>query len=157
MFVLEIAPDILDQIHRHGEAAYPDEGAGLLLGRVDGGLKQVSAILSLPNAREAGARRNRYLVTAQDYLRGELEADRLGLDVLGVFHSHPDHPNRPSKFDREWAMPWFSYLITSVQAGQAVGSRAWRLADDRSYFTEEEIRPSEPAPADETKSNKLPQ
>src|SRR3990172_4381580 len=104
MSVLEIAPDVLEQIHLHGEAAYPDEGAGLLLGRVDGSLRQVSAILSLPNAREAGARRNRYLVTAQDYLRGELEADRLGLDVLGVFHSHPDHPNRPSEFDREWAI-----------------------------------------------------
>jgi proteasome lid subunit RPN8/RPN11 len=62
-----------------------------------------------------------------------------GVDVLGVFHSHPDHPNQPSEFDREWAMPWFSYIITSVQAGKAAGSRSWLLQEDRSKFIEEEI------------------
>jgi len=60
---------------------------------------------------------------------------------LGVFHSHPDHPNLPSEFDREWAQPFFSYLITSVNSGQAAASRAWRLAEDRSVFLEETIQP----------------
>jgi proteasome lid subunit RPN8/RPN11 len=73
-------------------------------------------------------------------LRGEQEALRLGLDVVGVFHSHPDHPNRPSDFDREWALPWYSYVITSVQAGQAVESLSWRLEEDRSAFIEEQIQ-----------------
>lgn len=136
---LRLSPDLLVQIYRHGEAAYPDEGAGLLLGSANGDHKQVTALLLLDNAREDGARHNRYLLTPQDYLRGEQEAARLGLDVLGVFHSHPDHPNRPSEFDREWAMPWFSYLITSVNAGQAAGSRSWLLSEDRSAFTEETI------------------
>ena len=72
-------------------------------------------------------------------LRSEQEAARRGLDVVGVFHSHPDHPNQPSEFDREWAMPWFSYIITSVNEGKAAGSRSWRLADDRSKFEEQEI------------------
>ena len=137
--VLEITPAILEQIHAHGEAAYPEEGAGLLLGvsGVEG--KQARAILRLGNAREDAARHNRYLLTPQDYLRGEQEAARLGLDVIGVFHSHPDHPNRPSEFDREWAMPWFSYLITSVQSGTAVSSRSWRLSEDRGDFVEEPI------------------
>lgn len=63
----------------------------------------------------------------------------LGLDIVGVFHSHPDHPNRPSQFDRDWALPWYSYIITSVSAGKAVESRSWRLADDRTNFTEEDI------------------
>lgn len=147
MSVLEISSELLEQIHRHGEAAYPEEGAGLLLGQADGSLKHVSAIITLTNAREDASRHNRYLLTPQDYLRGEAEAARLGIDVLGVFHSHPDHPNRPSEFDREWAMPWFSYLITSVKAGQATNSRVWRLADDRSQFAEEELRLSEYAPA----------
>jgi proteasome lid subunit RPN8/RPN11 len=136
---LLISSQILENIHAHGESAYPEEGAGLLLGTVIGGQKQVTQILALANSREEGARHNRYLLTPQDYLRGEQEADRLGLDVLGVFHSHPDHPNRPSEFDRDWAMPWFSYLITSVQAGQAVESRSWLLAEDRSQFSEEQI------------------
>ncbi len=110
-----------------------------MLGSADGELRQVIAILGLSNAREDTARHNRYLLTPQDYLRGEQEGERLGLDVLGVFHSHPDHPNRPSEYDREWAMPWFSYLITSVQAGRSAESRAWRLVEDRTEFVEEMI------------------
>ncbi len=137
--MLEIASEVLKKIHAHGEKAYPEEGAGFLLGKVDGEQRRVTAILELVNAREDAARHNRYLLTPQDYLRGEQEADRLNLDVLGVFHSHPDHPSLPSEFDRQWAMPWFSYLITSVQAGRAAGSRAWRLLEDRSQFDEEKI------------------
>jgi proteasome lid subunit RPN8/RPN11 len=72
-------------------------------------------------------------------LRGENEAARRGLDVIGVFHSHPDHPNRPSGYDLEWALPWYSYVITSVQGGRAVESRSWRLQDDRQGFAEEAI------------------
>ena len=129
----------MSQIHAHGESSYPDEGAGLLLGRANDEQKQVVNILNLSNAREASSRHNRYLLTPEDYLHGENEAARLGLDVLGVFHSHPDHPNRPSEFDREWAMPLFSYLITSVQNGRSVESRSWKLAEDRSHFIEETI------------------
>lgn len=136
---LLISSQLLQNIHMHGETSYPEEGAGLLLGKMDGDQKQVTQIMALANSREDTARHNRYLLTPQDYLRGEQEAARLGLDVLGVFHSHPDHPNRPSEFDREWAMPWFSYLITSVKSGQAVESRSWLLAEDRSHFNEEQI------------------
>ncbi len=136
---LLIPSQLLEEIHAHGEAAYPEEGAGLLLGKVESEHKQVVMVLKMENSREADARHNRYLLTPQDYLRGEQEAARYGLEVLGVFHSHPDHPNRPSDFDREWAMPWFSYLITSVQSGKAIGSRAWLLSEDRIKFHEEAI------------------
>jgi len=136
---MEIYSEILAQIHAHGESTYPEEGAGLLLGTLEGERKLVSAIFKIGNAREDSARHNRYLLDPQDYLNGELEAERLGLQVLGVFHSHPDHPNRPSEFDREWAMPWFSYLITSVMSGRAVGSRSWRLSEDRVTFEEEPL------------------
>ena len=137
---LQISADLINQIHLHGEDAYPGEGAGFMLGNGSADLRVVTAILKLPNAREESARHNRYLLTPQDMLRSEQEAERLGLDVIGVFHSHPDHPNRPSEFDRDWAMPWFSYIITSVNDGRAEGSRSWRLADDRSTFTEEIIQ-----------------
>jgi proteasome lid subunit RPN8/RPN11 len=136
---LEISHELLEGIQRHGEWAYPEEGAGFLLGAADGERRQVKAILPLDNSREDGTRHNRYLLTPYDFLHGEQEAARQGLDLLGVFHSHPDHPNRPSEFDREWAMPWFSYVITSVQAGRTAGSRSWRLEEDRSSFFEEAI------------------
>lgn len=138
--ILEIPETILEEIYAHGEAAYPEEGAGLLLGSANGDGRRVAAIAKIANAREDGARHNRYLITAQDMLRGEEEAMRQGLDVVGVFHSHPDHPDRPSEFDREWALPWFSYLITSVQSGRAAESRSWRLSEDRSIFEEEKIK-----------------
>lgn len=136
---LQITSLLLKQVHALGESAYPDEGAGLLLGRTDDNTRQVIAILEMSNARKKSARRSRYLITPRDMLRAEREASRRGLDVLGVFHSHPDHPNRPSEFDREWALPWFSYLITSVQDGSAVQSLSWRLQEDFSEFIEEEI------------------
>jgi proteasome lid subunit RPN8/RPN11 len=136
---LEILPSILKQIHGHGAAAYPEEGAGLMLGHVQEDIRLVKAILPLTNAREDAARHNRYLLTAQDMLKGEQEAARLGLDILGIFHSHPDHPDRPSEFDREWALPWFSYVITRVDQGTAISSRSWRLTDGRDEFEEEII------------------
>jgi len=136
---LHIPQEILLRIHQHGEQAYPEEGAGLLLGELKDSDHQVKEILPLANAREAQARHNRYQLTPQDYMQGEQFAESLGLAVLGVFHSHPDHPNRPSEFDRQWAWPNFSYLITSVLQGKAARSRSWRLREDRDNFSEEQI------------------
>ncbi len=137
--MLRLSKDILTQIQAHGEQAYPEEGAGFLLGS-DGVERAVKSILPLTNSREDAARHNRYLIAPEDYLKAELEADRLGLSLIGVFHSHPDHPNRPSEFDRDWAQPFFSYIITSVDSGKAIESRSWRLVEDRSQFVEEEIQ-----------------
>lgn len=135
---LALSKQLLDQIHAHGEQAYPEEGAGFLIGSEG----RVDNILPLENAREDGARHNRFLITPEAYLNAELTADRLGLSLIGVFHSHPDHPNRPSEYDREWAQPFFSYIITSINEGKAAGSRSWRLLEDRSKFEEEEIKTS---------------
>jgi len=137
--MIEIPTELLHEIEAHGEQAYPEEGAGLLLGGVDGERSRAQAIFPLPNSREDAARHNRYLITPQDMLRGEREALQRGLEVIGVFHSHPDHPNRPSEFDREWALPFYSYLITSIQSGKTAGSRSWKLLEDRTAFEEETI------------------
>ncbi len=137
--MLQLSQELLAKIHAHGEEAYPEEGAGFMLG-AEGEERAVTAIFPLSNAREDAARRNRYLFTPADYMRAEAEAERLGLSLIGVFHSHPDHPNRPSEFDREWAQPFFSYVITSVGAGKALESRSWRLVEDRSEFQEEQIK-----------------
>jgi len=126
---------VLKQISDHVEDSYPEEGTGFLIG-VQG---EVRSILPLSNAREDEARHNRFLITPKDYLRAEIEADSLGLSLIGVFHSHPDCPNVPSEYDREWAQPFFSYMITRVDQGRAVDHRSWRLVEDRSKYDEEEI------------------
>ena len=136
---LHFSGTLLAEIHAHGEKAYPEEGAGFLLG-ADGVVRTVDAISPLPNSREGSARHNRFLIKPEDYLKAELEAERLGMSLIGVFHSHPDHPNLPSEFDRKWAQPYFSYVITNVASGKAVKSRAWRLLEDRSQFVEEKIQ-----------------
>jgi proteasome lid subunit RPN8/RPN11 len=138
---LSLSDEVLAQIHAHGQESYPEEGAGFLLGADSGnGSRAVTSIFPLINSREHEARHNRYLITPEDYLKAELMADKLGLSLIGVFHSHPDHPNRPSEFDREWAQPFFSYIITNVNEGQAIESRSWRLTEDRSKFEEEELK-----------------
>lgn len=137
--IIEINEQALSKVNHHGERAYPDEGAGLLLGEYLDDRKIITDILPLDNAREDTARHNRYLITATDMIHGEQYAEEQGLDILGVFHSHPDHPDRPSEFDRDWALPWYSYLITSVQRGRATSRRVWRLLEDRSGFAEEQF------------------
>lgn len=136
---IKIKPSLLQDIYTNGENAYPEEGAGLLLGRADGEEREVLSLVHLPNECEDGARHNRFLIDPKALLRGEQEAMRQGLDVIGIFHSHPDSPNRPSEYDREWALPWYSYIITTVQDGKAAGSRSWRLNEDRQAYSEEEI------------------
>jgi proteasome lid subunit RPN8/RPN11 len=134
--MLVVSNELIKQINTHVEKAYPEEGAGFLIG--DEG--EVKEILALSNAREDDARHNRFLITPEDYLKAELKADSLGLSLIGVFHSHPDCPNVPSEYDREWAQPFFSYIITRVDNGKVVNHRSWRLVEDRSKYDEEEIK-----------------
>ena len=133
--MLKISNDLVKRINEHVQEAYPAEGAGFLLG-ANG---EVNDVVPLTNARENEARHNRYLITPEDYLKAELKADTLEMDLIGVFHSHPDCPNVPSEYDREWAQPFFSYIITRVDGGKVVSHRSWKLAEDRSKYDEEEI------------------
>ena len=89
---LHITRELLDDIHRHGEEAYPEEGAGLMLGEEQDGRRTVTSLIFLDNAREEGARHNRYLLTPEDMLRGEREAARRDAGIVGIFHSHPRSP-----------------------------------------------------------------
>ena len=82
---------------------------------------------------------NRYEISPQDYIRADREARQAGLDIVGFYHSHPDHPARPSQFDLDNAWPELIYVIVSVNKGQAGEMTAWKLADDRSRFLADEI------------------
>lgn len=134
--MLAVPHRLIEKINDHVEKAYPEEGAGFLIGKEG----EVIEIVALSNAREEGSRHNRFLFTPEDYLKAELKAELLGLSLIGVFHSHPDCPNVPSEYDREWAQPFFSYIITRVDGGKVVNSRSWRLLEDRSSYEEEEIK-----------------
>ena len=137
--MLNVPAALLHAIQAHGEAAYPNEGAGLLLGTARGEQKTLAAILPIPNQWEADEQYHRFLITPEAMMRGESEAARRGLDVIGIFHSHPDHVAVPSGFDRDWALPWYSYIITSVEQAKAVDTRSWLLKEDRSGFEAEPL------------------
>jgi proteasome lid subunit RPN8/RPN11 len=137
---LALSGDQLDMIKQHGQFTYPEEGGGLLLGRFDDGRAIVEEIRVLPNTWDVDAeRRRRYLIPGDVMLREQRAADARDLDVVGYFHSHPDHPAVPSEFDREHALPNWSYVIVSVRQGQAGDVLAWQLREDRSVFDAQEI------------------
>ena len=146
---LSIPAALLAQIWAHGQLAYPEEGAGLMLGALDNDDRRVTYLLPLDNHFQPAARNRRYLIAPRDLLHAEDEAERLGLEIVGVFHSHPDHPAHASEFDTQWALPVYSYLITQVLAGKAVESRSWRLTDDRGAMLEEPVQIADPSIAEE--------
>ena len=128
------------QIEKHGEREYPFECCGLLIGKFAANEeKQVAEIFPIENAREESAKHNRSLITPRDLMRGEKYAREKKLDVIGNYHSHPDHPALPSQFDLDHALPVWSYVIVSIEKGKAVDARSWEMENDRSKFNEEEI------------------
>jgi len=140
---LRLFTDVRQAIREHGAHGYPHEVCGALLGREVAaggnglaGLREVTAVLPLENRRDDSPR-NRFSVTAEDVLRAERAAAERSLELLGWYHSHPDHPARPSEFDREHAWPWYSYVILSVAQREPGEMTSWRLADDRSGYAAE--------------------
>lgn len=128
----------LAEIQQHGAAAYPHECCGFLLGRVEQNRRVVSQIHRAENQR-SDSLHNRYQISPQEYLHAERLAAAARLEIVGFYHSHPDHPARPSQFDLENAWPGLVYVIVGVNQGQADQTTAWILTDDRGRFLPEEI------------------
>ena len=122
---------VAEAIRHHGEETYPHECCGALVG-ADG---RVTAAVALPNTTEEGPRR-RFLVRPSDYRQAEAQAGALGGELLGFYHSHPDHPARPSQYDLDHAWPNFAYVIVAVASGSARDMTVWYLKEDRSSFDE---------------------
>lgn len=136
---MKISDELLDEIRRHGEEAYPDECCGVMLGRHSNADNTVKELYRTENVHEEDRNRH-YLITPDDYRDAQREARSKGLEVVGVYHSHPDHPARPSETDLEQAtFPGFSYVIVSVEDGTANDLTAWDLSYDRSRFVEDPI------------------
>jgi proteasome lid subunit RPN8/RPN11 len=133
-----------EAISRHGEADYPQECCGLLLGRIEmSGFKVVEEAYPISNAREEEAKRNRFLIKPEEFIQGQKYAVSAGMDIVGFYHSHPDHPSSPSEFDKEHAWPAYSYVIVSVNNGAAGDLSSWELEADRSAFEPETITEGE--------------
>ena len=136
--LLSISKELAERIRAHGAETYPHECCGALLGR-DNEPREILGLFPLINRRDDSPQ-NRFSVTAQDVLDAEKSARQQGLDVVGWYHSHPDHPARPSEYDRDHAWPWYSYIIVSVAQGQPQDMTSWRLNDDRQQFSPEGIQ-----------------
>jgi proteasome lid subunit RPN8/RPN11 len=151
---LRIKSEHLEAMQRRAEADYPAECCGILLGQAEGDRKTISEVAPVRNLRMDPARaeeliplrdpsreseRNRFLIDPKEQLRVEKEARARGLAVVGYYHSHPDHPARPSGYDRDHAWPWYSYVIISVASGIASDTRSWVLRDDRADFEPEAL------------------
>jgi len=133
---LRIAGEHLDAIRRHAAETYPDECCGALIGHAEESAPSVVTVVPLPNQTEEGPRR-RFLVRADDYRRAEADARASGAELLGFYHSHPDHPARPSQYDLDHALPNMSYVIVAVDRGTPGAVASWRLRADRAAFDEE--------------------
>ena len=132
---------LLCQIEAHGVRTYPYEGCGLLLGAAENSVNRVKAIFPVENRWEVeDEKRERFYIASEDMLQAELAAMKQDLEVVGVFHSHPDHEPVASPRDLAWAA-WagYSYLITAVRDARPAESRSWQLRPDRSGFDEEKI------------------
>jgi proteasome lid subunit RPN8/RPN11 len=134
--MLIVNSEIAESIRGYGARDYPNETCGAMLG-VDGAEgRDVRALFPLTNRRDDSPR-NRFSITADDFRAAERAAKQQGLEVVGWYHSHPDHPARPSEYDREHAWPWYSYIIVSVAGGEPREMTSWQLSDDRVFQPEE--------------------
>ena len=136
---IQLSERVLDTIRRHAAAAYPHECCGALIGAtVQDGIVEVVDAKELDNVTDEGPRR-RFRVSPSDYRHAEARARELGAELLGFYHSHPDHPALPSQYDLDHAWPNFSYVIVAVAQGTPGDLRSWRLRPDRSAFEEETV------------------
>jgi proteasome lid subunit RPN8/RPN11 len=133
---LRLSETLAEEVRREGVLAYPAECCGVLAGRA-GEVKEVIQLVPMPNRRTDDP--HRYLITPDDVRRVTAELRASGLEVLGYYHSHPDHPAAPSAFDTEHAWPWYSYVIVSVERGRAAELSSWILEDDRSTMGRESL------------------
>ena len=138
--MLRLSPELENIIRKDGENAYPNECCGVLIGKIDNaGVKTAGSTLTIDNAREDSEQYHRFLITPEDMMKAEQSARAMKLDVIGFYHSHPDHPSAPSGYDKDHALPFYSYVIVSVDNGKAQILTSWELTDDRSEFKQENI------------------
>jgi proteasome lid subunit RPN8/RPN11 len=136
--MLIIEPKVKEQMIADGLRTYPDECCGFIFGSESGDKRAITEVQVVHNAKE-GDKKRRFEISAQDYFNAEQYAEERGLLLLGVYHSHPNHPAIPSEHDRKSAQPYFSYIILSIKNGSFDHFRSWAL-NESEQFEEEKIK-----------------
>ena len=152
--MLTLNSDHIQAMQTHAESIYPEECCGLLLGKISGDAKTLIEVLPTENSwgddaddvfsvsesssQRKASKRNRFSIAPKVMLFAQKDARNRNLDIIGIFHSHPDGLAIPSEFDRAIAWQQYSYIILSVQQGQACELKSWIL-DDNHQFQPEEI------------------
>ena len=133
---LKIENQLMEIIHRHAISTYPDECCGFIFGK-ENQIRIIDEVLPVRNSKE-GDKGRRYVISPTDYIHAEKKAEKKKTTLLGVYHSHPDHQAKPSFYDLEHAVIFFSYIIVSVVKGDVTDTTSWQL-NDRKEFQQEEI------------------
>jgi proteasome lid subunit RPN8/RPN11 len=138
---LSFPTDLLAEMRTFAEAAYPYEGCGVLLGKTASDQVLVTEVVQGHNL-VTDRRHDRYELDPKDIIASERRARERGEDVIGFYHTHPDHPARPSQFDTDRAWPGYHYVVIAVEQGRQSGATAWRLiqAQPASRFQETELQ-----------------
>jgi len=134
---VNILPNVFKQVRDHLEISFPFEGCGFLFGS-EKHSRIITKMVPASNSK-TGDQRRRFEISPLDYMKAEQLALTEGLTLLGIYHSHPNHPAIPSEHDRVQAMPFFSYLILSIQEGVSANATSWRLNDKTKEFEEEQL------------------
>jgi len=139
--MLQLSSELNNNIRSAGEATYPNECCGIILGEIkDDGTKIAKRTVEINNSSENEEQYHRFLITPEEMFKAERIARAEKLEIIGFYHSHPDHPSKPSGYDKDHALPFYSYIIVSVDKGKAQILTSWELTDDREDFTQEEVR-----------------
>ena len=135
--IVKIEEFNVNKIMAHGEKTFPEECCGVLIGSKNE-FVYIKEVKPMKNINE-GKKERRYNIDPMDLVKLDKEVEEKGLELLGIYHSHPNHSSRPSKFDLEHAWPNFSYLVLSVNEGKSELLTSWRLKQDRKEFLQEKI------------------
>ena len=141
---LILLPELRRQIEAEGAAAYPNECCGMMLGRdvLEHGVKlrRVQKLVAGTNTFSADEQYHRFSIDPLQQLKVEKEAEKEGLMLVGYYHSHPDHPARPSEYDRQHAWPFYSYVIIAIEKAKPAEMTSWVLNEETEQFAVQSIR-----------------
>ena len=137
--VLVLSDALRRRIESEGVAAYPNECCGILIGRDVAGRRLVERLEPGQNVFQAEERYHRFSIDPRAQLKAERQAEAEGKVVLGFYHSHPDHPAKPSETDRQFGWPYYSYVIVSIANRQPVDMTSWVLDEQTETFARQDI------------------